>query len=157
MMTFDQLSNDAKVWVYVSKTKINADQKMLIKELSKPFLQNWISHGEQVNGLINVIEDCFLLISAEVTNESMCGRAVDANVRFVKDLENKTGLILLDRMTVAYRTKNEEVNVSSFTNVKSQIKEQNSLEFKSIFNPLVSTKREFINSFEEPYETSWIA
>ena len=156
-MTFDQLSNDAKVWVYVSKTKINADQKMLIKELSKPFLQNWNSHGEQVKGLINVIEDCFLLISAEVTNESMCGRAVDANVRFVKDLENKTGLHLLDRMTVAYRNKDEQVNVSSFTNVKSQIKEQNSLEFKSIFNPLVSTKREFINSFEEPYETSWIA
>ena len=156
-MTFEQLSNDAKVWIYVSKTKINADQKMIIEELSKPFLENWNSHGEQVKGLINVIEDCFLLISAEVTNESMCGRAVDANVRFVKDLENKTGLILLDRMTVAYRTKDEQVNVSSFTNVKSQIKEQNSLEFKSIFNPLVSTKREFINSFEEPYETSWIA
>jgi len=157
MMTFEQLSNDAKVWIYVSKTKINADQKMIIEELSKPFLENWNSHGEQVKGLINVIEDCFLLISAEVTNESMCGRAVDANVRFVKDLENKTGLILLDRMTVAYRTKDEQVNVSSFTNVKSQIKEQNSLEFKSIFNPLVTTKREFINSFEEPYETSWIA
>ena len=157
MMTFEQLSNDAKVWIYVSKTKINADQKMIIEELSKPFLENWNSHGEQVKGLINVIEDCFLLISAEVTNESMCGRAVDANVRFVKDLENKTGLILLDRMTVAYRNKDEQVNVSSFTNVKSQIKEQNSLEFKSIFNPLVSTKREFINSFEEPYETSWIA
>lgn len=156
-MTFEQLSNDAKVWVYVSKTKINVDQKKMIEELSIHFLQNWNSHGEQVKGLVNVIEDCFLLISAEVTNDSMCGRAVDANVRFVKELENKTGLVLLDRMTVAYRTNDEYVNVSSFSYVKSQIKEDNIMEFKSIFNPLVSTKREFITSFEEPYETSWIA
>ena len=155
-MTFEQLSNDAKVWVYVSKTKINVDQKKMIEELSIHFLQNWNSHGEQVKGLVNVIEDCFLLISAEVTNDSMCGRAVDANVRFVKELENKTGLVLLDRMTVAYRTNDEYVNVSSFSYVKSQIKEDNIMEFKSIFNPLVSTKRELITSFEEPYEISWI-
>lgn len=156
MMVFKDLSNEAKVWVYVSKNEINADQKKIISELSFPFLSEWKSHGEQVRGLVNVIEDYFILISAEITSESMCGRAVDSNVRFVKEIEEKTGLNLLDRMTVAYRSKDDKINITSFLNLKSQIENDNDFDIKSVFNPMVSTKKEFSSSFNEPYQTSWV-
>jgi hypothetical protein len=157
MILFDDISNEAKVWVYVSKTIFNANQKKIISKLSLSFLSDWKSHGEQVKGSVNVIENCFLLISAEVTSDTMCGRAVDSNVRFVKEIEKQTELNLLDRMTVAYRTKDDSINITSFSTLKSQIENNNDLDLKSVFNPMVSTKKEFLSSFEEPFEKSWIA
>ena len=87
----------------------------------------------------------------------MCGRAVDSNVRFVKEIEKQTELNLLDRMTVAYRSKDDSINITSFSTLKSQIENENDLDLKSVFNPMVSTKKEFLSSFEEPFEKSWIA
>jgi len=147
-------SQDAKVWVYISKTKISASQYDIISGSTQSFLQNWTSHGEKVHGDVIVYSDCFLIICAEVSSDSMCGRAVDATVRFVKDIESKTGLCLLDRMTSSYRNKNGEVVISSFNTLKDAINSESDV--SSIFNPMVSTKKEFLSSFEQELGKSWM-
>ena len=156
MNFLNNFSENAKVWVYFSKTKINQEQQQSIEDLSVLFMNDWSSHGEKVHGGVFVYNDSFLVICAEVSGDSMCGRAVDANVRLVKDIESKTGLCLLDRMTVAYRDVNDEIIISSFHELRESVNTSSSLDIKKVFNPMVSTKKEFNVAFEQDLEASWI-
>ena len=150
-------SDNAKVWVYFSKSKINSSQKQIISDLSVLFMNEWTSHGEKVHGDVVVYDDCFLVICAEVSSDSMCGRAVDANVRFVKDIESKTGLSLLDRMTAAYRNIEGEIMISTFHKLKESMDSKSTNDILKVFNPMVYTKKEFTSSFEQDLEKSWMS
>ena len=86
----------------------------------------------------------------------MCGRAVDANVRFVKELQDHTGLSLLNRLTVAYRNSENQIIISSYGELKTLIDNNDVASIKSVFNNRVLTKEEFISSFEQPVDTCWL-
>ncbi len=153
---FKQLSSQAKIWIYTSKSKINEDQKAKITSLSDEFLFNWQSHDKPVAGYIQVIEDYFIMIAADDQGETLCGRAVDANVRLIKQIQEVTGLNLMDRMVVIYKHKGQ-LFTSDYNSIKKDLKLGKIDTETIVYNPMVSTIKEFNNSFEQRIENSWIA
>ena len=156
MIPFENQVNSSKVWVYISDNRISELQKNIINTFTSEFLSSWKSHGELVQGSISVVDDYFLLICANVSDGNMCGRAVDANVRFVKELQDLTGLSLLNRLTVAYRNSENQIMISSYGELKTLIDNNDFASIKSVFNNRVLTKEEFISSFEQPVDTCWL-
>lgn len=156
MIPFENQVNSSKVWVYISDNRISELQKNIINTFTAEFLSSWKSHGELVQGSVSVVDDYFLLICANVSDGNMCGRAVDANVRFVKELQDLTGLSLLNRLTVAYRNSENQIMISSYGELKTLIDNNDVNSIKSVFNNRVLTKEEFISSFEQPVDTCWL-
>jgi len=156
MIPFENQVNSSKVWVYISDNRISELQKNIINTFTAEFLSSWKSHGELVQGSVSVVDDYFLLICANVSDGNMCGRAVDANVRFVKELQDHTGLSLLNRLTVAYRNSENQIMISSYGELKTLIDNNDFASIKSVFNNRVLTKEEFISSFEQPVDTCWL-
>lgn len=156
MIPFENQVNSSKVWVYISDNRISELQKNIINTFTAEFLSSWKSHGELVQGSVSVVDDYFLLICANVSDGNMCGRAVDANVRFVKELQDLTGLSLLNRLTVAYRNSENQIMISSYGELKTLIDNNDFASIKSVFNNRVLTKEEFISSFEQPVDTCWL-
>ena len=156
MIPFENQVNSSKVWVYISDNRISELQKNIINTFTAEFLSSWKSHGELVQGSVSVVDDYFLLICANVSDGNMCGRAVDANVRFVKELQGHTGLSLLNRLTVAYRNSENQIMISSYGELKTLIDNNDVASIKSVFNNRVLTKEEFISSFEQPVDTCWL-
>ena len=156
MIPFENQVNSSKVWVYISDNRISELQKNIINTFTAEFLSSWKSHGELVQGSVSVVDDYFLLICANVSDGNMCGRAVDANVRFVKELQDHTGLSLLNRLTVAYRNSENQIMISSYGELKTLIDNNDVASIKSVFNNRVLTKEEFISSFEQPVDTCWL-
>jgi Leucine-rich repeat (LRR) protein len=156
MIPFENQVNSSKVWVYISDNRISELQKNIINTFTAEFLSSWKSHGELVQGSVSVVDDYFLLICANVSDGNLCGRAVDANVRFVKELQDHTGLSLLNRLTVAYRNSENHIMISSYGELKTLIDNNDVASIKSVFNNRVLTKEEFISSFEQPVDTCWL-
>ena len=156
MIPFENQVNSSKVWVYISDNRISELQKNIINTFTAEFLSSWKSHGELVQGSVSVVDDYFLLICANVSDGNICGRAVDANVRFVKELQDLTGLSLLNRLTVAYRNSENQIMISSYGELKTLIDINDVASIKSVFNNRVLTKEEFISSFEQPVDTCWL-
>lgn len=156
MIPFENQVNSSKVWVYISDNRISELQKNIINTFTAEFLSSWKSHGELVQGSVSVVDDYFLLICANVSDGNMCGRAVDANVRFVKELQDHTGLSLLNRLTVAYRNSENQIMISSYGELKTLIDNNDVASIKSVFNNRVLTKEEFVSSFEQPVDTCWL-
>jgi len=116
-MIFKEFKSNSKVWMYISSHIIDESSQNLIREEFLTFSNTWKSHGDKVSGQIKFSNDYVLIIGADFKGDSICGRAVDSQVKFVKDLELKTGLTLMNRQNICIK---EESNsyVLPFSNLK---------------------------------------
>ena len=86
-MIFNNLPSDAHVWAYLASEALSKRLKNNIHADFISFSNQWESHNEKVQGELLFIGNNLLLIGCNTCNGSMCGRAIDAQVRFVKQLD----------------------------------------------------------------------
>lgn len=144
-----------KVWVYTSKNKFTEDQKSLILAKGKQFLDGWESHGDKVKGEIAIAYDHFIIVISDDCGGNMCGRAKDAQVKFVQEVGNELEVDLLDRMQLAYRSMSGEVEVKNMPAFKAAMKSGFITSSSTVFNNMVTTFGEFQEGWEVTVQNSW--
>ena len=119
-MIFKNLAPNTKVWAYVSNISLlNRDNKDISLKFNH-FFSNWKSHGEKINGQFKIVDEYILSIAADVNGNNLCGRAADAQVRFVENLSNEFSLNLLNRNNMVYIDYND-VKSFDFRDLKDLI------------------------------------
>ena len=116
-MIFENISPNSKAWVYISSIKIDDNLLSILNNRFKNFFVDWKSHGQLIEGEYKVINDYIIVIGAGVNNGDMCGRAVDAQVRFVKELDEHLNLDLLNRNKIAFQL-NHKLNRFDFKEIE---------------------------------------
>ena len=101
-MIFKNLSPSAKVWCYISNLSLREINHEIFKNKFDEFFATWKSHGEKIKGSFKIVNNHILLIAADVNGNLLCGRAVDSQLRFVKEIEFFFNLSLLDRNNMAF-------------------------------------------------------
>jgi hypothetical protein len=119
-MIFDNLHPQAKIWLYLSPIKIDNDIQNNISSLFKDFVDNWKSHGLSVNGQLSFVKDNLLIVGADYFPNGMCGRAVDAQVRFVNNINEQFNLDLLNRTNIAF-LKEDSIIVHNYSNLDALV------------------------------------
>ena len=155
-VAFNELPDTAKVWVYQLSTKLNSDQKEIVRELSEVFLDQWESHGIPVQGSVDILNDLFIRVSAFTDEASMCGRAQDAQVRLAKELEDELNVELTNRMLLAFSVDGEEkiVHMNDVPDLVAAGEISGSTPF---YNNLIQSKKEYNDGWETQAENSWLA
>ena len=156
MKTHKDLSSFTKVWIYQCDKFFSPEQVNTFNELALTFKENWMSHGNPVNGTIELFHDRFIVLFVDEKEEQSCGRAVDASVRFMKELEQELGVKLLDRMLVAYRDANK-IKSCSLSEFEKLIEQGKVNANTIVFNNTIHSISEFENSWEVPISKSWHA
>lgn len=149
------LADNSKAWVYTSNEEFSESDVDTISELGEVFLSQWDSHGKLVKGTIQIIENRFIAIFADAQDDSMCGRAQDASVRLIKELEQVIGKQLMNRMLVAYDTTNG-IKVDDLNALRTKIKQGEVSEDANFYNGLITSKNEFLAIWKTPIKGSWI-
>ena len=106
-MIFENLFPENKVWIYISSQLIDKSLNNKLNKKFNNFFTDWKSHGEQIQGEFKVIDNYIIALTATVRNGGMCGRAVDAQVRFMKDLDQDFDLDLLNRNKMGFISNNQ--------------------------------------------------
>ena len=120
-MIFQNLHPQSRIWLYISKEKINDITQNNISSLFKDFHKDWKSHGQPVNGQLKFIKENLLVVGADYFPNGMCGRAVDAKVRFINKVNEEFNLDLLNRTNIAFLKENSTV-VHNYNNLDAIIK-----------------------------------
>lgn len=154
MTPYEQLAANSKVWVFQAEREfLEPELETLTQELTK-FTDNWLSHGSLLKACFKVLYNRFIVFFVDEEGDNMCGRAIDASVRFVKDMETKYGIAMLNRSLVAYMD-NEKV-VSCTLDELSHLAEEGKITPDTIvFNNLAATKAEFEKNWMIPLSSSW--
>ncbi|MCT4580320.1 MAG: hypothetical protein N4A35_02800 [Flavobacteriales bacterium] len=152
--TFNELAHTAKVWVYQAKEPLTEQQKEAVLAIGEDFIYSWESHGNTIPASIDIFYNQFVLITADDCGESLCGRAKDAQVRLMRQIEIQLGITLTDRMVTAYKH-DETVKSISFNAFKELAKNGTITAETIVFNNLIETKEDFITKWETPAKNSW--
>ena len=121
-MIFQDFNSTSCVWVYLSNSSINEKKSAEILEKFNLFSKDWKSHGASVEGRLRIIDNHIVAIGANIPSDSICGRAVDAQVRFMKSLDNTMGYDFMGRNQLAF-TQEKSLVIYDFRKIGSLIDE----------------------------------
>ena len=157
-MIFQNLHPQSKIWLYISPVSIDSVTKKNISSLFKDFVDDWKSHGQPVNGQLKFIEDNLLVVGADYFPDGMCGRAVDAQVRFINQINEGFNLDLLNRTNIAF-VQQDSIVVHNYNNLDALIK-KGSVNKSTVYCNTFSTKNSdeiYLPFGESPFSTTFFS
>lgn len=154
LVSFDKLPLNSRVWVYSSNRKFIQKEIISIRKDLEDFLSNWTSHNQNLETAFELRYDRFIIIALnqEINNASGC--SIDNCVRFIKKLEKKYEVDLLDKMNVIYKQDKHlyHKKLNEFISMyKNNLVSRNTV----VFNNLVNTVGEYKDQWEVPAKESW--
>ena len=148
-MSISNLSPSSKVWVYKSNRELTVpEQTFILKELDI-FIPQWVSHGNQLFGGAEVVENWFVVLAVDETQSMASGCSIDTSVQFMKAVGKELNVDFFDRMQVLIDNagEKEQVHFSEIGDHKEA----------KIYNPLISTLAEFNSNWLIPVMESQFA
>lgn len=118
------------------------------------FLTQWTVHGSDLRAGYDIPYRRFIVIGLDQSLNSASGCSIDASVHFIQSLEQKFQVDLLDKMNVSYK-QGDFVAYKDLKDFKKMAKQRAVSKNTIVFNNLVNTKQEYLESWEVPASDSW--
>lgn len=99
-IAFEQLPDDARVWVFGSDRPLTDDQEARFLEAVDHFLDGWAAHGTPLTVARDWRLGRFLHVGLDEASVPPSGCSIDAMVNQLKDLERELGVVLVDNAPV---------------------------------------------------------
>ena len=153
-MTF-QLPDDARVWIYQSSRLLTAQETDEIQTLTTKFVVDWASHGRELVAEGRLLHRRFLVLAVDERVAGASGCSIDKSTAFIRQLQEKYELDLLDRLTFAFRNDENEIQTAANPEFSSLYHEKKITDNTLIFNNLVANLGDFRMKWEVRLGDSW--
>jgi hypothetical protein len=155
MTNYEELAADSRVWVFQANKELTETENNSISTELTNFVNGWLSHGSLLKAHFKLLHNRFIVFVVDEEGDRMCGRAVDASVRFVKELELKYKLVLLDRAVMAYMDNEGKVQGCKLDELNALVEAGKVTLSTKVFNNLVQNKAEFEKAWIIALAESW--
>lgn len=153
-VNFEEIPEDAKVWVYPSSRKFYANEIEPISEKIKTFVEGWKSDDTNFKASYKFLHNRFIILTADAIETPLKNADIDASVSFILGLQETYKVLLLDRMNVCFK-QGEHVQYKDLKDFKKLLKNKALTGKSIIFDNLITTKKDFNNFWKIPIEESW--
>jgi len=148
---YQNLSEEAKVYIYPSSRKFYPNEIDSLEDKIKDFLVNWTPFSTSFKIPYNRFLVFFLEEDASVTTELL-----DALASFIFQLEKEHNLTLLDKINVCFK-QGEYVQYQEMKRFREMIKNKSVSKKTIVFNNFIQNKFDFENNWEIPITESWLS
>jgi hypothetical protein len=154
LVDFNELPDHSRIWIYQSNRGFSEGELQELEQSLTEFLKQWTAHGSDLHAGFEIKYNRFIVIGLDQSNASASGCSIDTSVHFIQGLEQRFQVELLDRMNVSFK-QGEYVAYKSLQEFKKMAKEKAVSSNTIVFNNLVATKQEYLDSWEVPAGESW--
>lgn len=109
MVSFDQLPDDARVWVFAASRPLSGAESASLLARVDDFIEGWAAHGAPVRGARDWRHDRFLLVGADERATGVSGCSIDSLFHALAAAEAESGVTLRDATPVYFRDAAGEV------------------------------------------------
>ena len=102
-VNFDEIPEDAKVWVYPSSRKFYTNEIPEIAEKIKKFVAEWKADDESFKASYQFLYNRFIVITADDITTPLKNSDIDDSVNFILSLQETYSVALLDRMNICFK------------------------------------------------------
>ncbi|MBN8862287.1 MAG: ABC transporter ATPase [Sphingobacteriales bacterium] len=148
-------SPDSRVWIYQSGRLLSLGEALEVEDMLNEFTKNWKSHGTPVKGAAYLFFGQFIILMADETATGVSGCSTDSSVRLIKDIEQKLGISLFDRTSLAFVVK-DKVQLLPLAQFNYALDQQYINGDTLYFNNVVQTKKELEENWIIPVKESWL-
>lgn len=149
-------SADSRVWVYQGSRLFSLSEALAIEDLLNDFTERWQSHGVPVKGAGYLFFGQFIILMADERATGVSGCSTDSSVRLIKDIEQRFGVNMFDRTTLAFVEK-DKVQLLPLSQLQYAFDNRYIDSHTLYFNNLVQTKTELENNWIIPIKDSWLS
>lgn len=153
MTLFTHMNPESRIWIYQSNRPFEEIELHLIKELLIEFKNEWNTHGKSLLTDFEIVYNQFIMLAVDEAEMNASGCSIDSSVRIIQDIEKKTGAVLLDRMLLAYREK-DEIRLLKRSEFKQAVSNFLISETHIVFDNTIQKVSE-LNRWEIEMEKSW--
>lgn len=146
---------DSRVWVYQSSRLFSLGEALEIEEMLKNFTENWLSHGAPVKGAGYLFFGQFIILAADEQATGVSGCSTDSSVRLIKEIEQRFGVNMFDRTTLAFVVK-DKIQLLPLSQLQYAIDNGFITAETLYFNNLVQTQEELEKKWIVPVKESWL-
>ncbi|MGC4038085.1 MAG: hypothetical protein QM764_19140 [Chitinophagaceae bacterium] len=147
--------SDSRVWVYQASRLFALSEALEIEILLKDFAAQWKSHGVPVKGAGYLFFGQFVVLMADETATGVSGCSTDSSVRLIKDIEQRFGVNMFDRLNLAFVIK-DKVQLLPLAQLQYAYDNGFITSETLYFNNVVQTKEELEKNWLMPVKESWL-
>lgn len=156
-LNFDELPDEAKIWVYQSERELSTNESAEIAEKAKQFCESWTSHGDSLKASATVIYNRFIIFGVDSPSDGICGRAIDASARYIKQLGMERQIDFLKRdLVFFYDPVTRKARAMPLTQTKELIRKGELGKGELLFNTLIQKKLDLQDKWIIPVGESWL-
>ena len=148
-------SSDSKVWIYQSSRLFSMSEALEIEEMLKQFTEQWKSHGAPVKGAGYLFFGQFIILMSDERSTGVGGCSTDSSVRLIKDIEQKFGVNMFDRTSLAFVVK-DKIQLLPLSQLQYAIDNRFVAAETLYFNNPVLNKEELEKNWIIPVKDSWL-
>lgn len=152
----DNFPGNSKVWIYQSSRLFTLSEALEIESLLNKFSDEWRSHGAEVNAYCNLFFGQFIVLMADESQVGVGGCSTDSSVRFIKELGEKYGVDLLNRINLAFVIK-DKIQVLPMNQLQYAVENGFVNRDTLFFDNLVLNKTALESKWIVPVKDSWLA
>ena len=151
-LDFEQLENNAKVFLYPSNKKFYPELLKEIDRKVKDFVTQWALANEIEAGF-EIKYQRFIVIAIN-QSKPITTRIIDDLVSFIFKLQITHDIELLDKLNVCFK-QGEHVQYKEVKEFKKLIKNKSVNTDTVVFDHLINTKEELNSDWELPAKDTW--
>jgi hypothetical protein len=157
IVTFDQLPDDARVWVFASDRPLEGDDARTLLDEVDRFLGQWKAHGSPLTSAREWRDDRFLLIGVDPSAEQASGCSIDGLFRGLQVLERTLGTRLVAGGRVFYRDDKAEPRLAARADVPKLVARGELRDTTPVYDTSITNAGTLRRDFVRPARDTWVA
>jgi hypothetical protein len=97
-----QLPMHSRIWIYQASRVFTPEEETLIRQQGEAFISQWAAHGTKLIAELQIVLHRFIIVAVDETVAQASGCSIDKLLRFIQQLQQELGIMLLDRLQIAY-------------------------------------------------------
>ena len=150
-----EFAPDSRIWIYQASRLFSIGEALEIENLLNQFAASWKSHGVPVKAAAYLFFGQFIILMADEKATGVSGCSTDSSVRLIKDIEQKFGVEMFDRTTLAFVVK-DKVQLLPMTQLQYALDNGFISADTLYFNNTIATKKELEENWIVPIKDSWL-
>lgn len=144
-----------RVWIYTISKLLNQEELSDLFNKCKEFVSTWTAHDISLDADFEIYKNRFLIIKVNEQKYNASGCSIDKQLRFIKELENKFQVEMLNRLLVAFEN-HGEVEVVKSTDITNLLESGKIDEETIIYNNTVTDSIQLSEHWKIPLKRSWL-
>jgi hypothetical protein len=153
-ISFEKLSNEARIWIYQADKPLQSNEVEGITQMVEAFLENWTSHGRQLQAGYMIYDAFFLVIGVEKEDFELSCCVTDSVIQLLQQIACKWEINFLRRDKIVIKMTQGLVSMS-INEMKKKLETGEINKDMYTFDNTITCKKALAEKWLLPIKSAW--